>query len=119
MAADPARSATAEIVNVIRSTLSRQNRKTTALLQTSLTKAFCGDPEAFKAIALPFTPDHIVYCRSHPLYVRAPGPTRPPDSNALITSYLRALAAYRTKHGADPFVVCLEGIGLVAVGWRR
>ncbi len=107
------RPATAEIVNVIRSSLSTESRKTTALLQNNLTEQFCSDAAAFKSVALPFTPDQIVYCRSHPVFFRTPGAV---DARPIIRSYLRALAAYRAKHGADPYVVCVQGIGLVTVG---
>ncbi|MEE8441396.1 MAG: SDR family NAD(P)-dependent oxidoreductase, partial [Spirochaetia bacterium] len=105
----------AEIVNVIRSSLSTDGRKTTALLRNDLSEQFCSSPEAFKAVALPFTPDQIVYCRSHPLYVRATT-AGGLDAGPIIKSYIGALAAYRTKHGADPYVVCVQGIGLVTAG---
>ena len=107
--------AVAAIVNVIRSSLSTDGRKTTALLQNNLTEQFCLNSTAFKAVALPFTPDQIVYCRSHPLFVRAPD-AGSQDAGPIIKSYLRALAVYRTKHGADPYVICVQGIGLVAAG---
>jgi rhamnose utilization protein RhaD (predicted bifunctional aldolase and dehydrogenase)/NAD(P)-dependent dehydrogenase (short-subunit alcohol dehydrogenase family) len=110
------RKVTADVISVIRSTLSAAGRKTTSLLQNGLTDAFCGDPAAFKVIALPFTPDQIVYCRSNPLYVRAPGTKAPADAGTIIRNYLAALASYRVKHGVDPYVVCIQGIGLVAIG---
>jgi len=110
--------AVAAIVNVIRSSLSTDARKTTVLRQTDLTDRYCSSPAAFKDVALPFTPDQIVYCRSHPMFVRAPGagPDAPGAADSIIRSYLRALATYRVVHGADPFVVCVQGVGLVTVG---
>ena len=95
----------AALVNVIRSSLSVNGRKTTALLQNALADACCESRARFREVALPFTPDQIVYCRSEALFVPAS-----------VRAWTRALAAYRTTHGVDPYVVAIQGVGVVAAG---
>jgi NAD(P)-dependent dehydrogenase (short-subunit alcohol dehydrogenase family)/rhamnose utilization protein RhaD (predicted bifunctional aldolase and dehydrogenase) len=113
----------AAVVNAVRSTLSGDRRKTTALLRNALTDHFCASQASFRKVALPFTPDQIVYCRSHPLYVRASAgqnstsADRTPQNRAavIIRNYTRALATYRNRYDADPAIICVEGVGVIAV----
>lgn len=64
--------------------------------------------ESFEPLAGAFTPDHIVYAGSAPLYV-----TGTPINSA---AGLRSLVtAYRSEHGVDPRIVAVEGLGVFAV----
>lgn len=51
----------------------------------------------------PFTPDHIVYCKAHPLYLT--------DA----ASIEQAFADYRNVHGYAPKIVLVKGMGFFAV----
>jgi rhamnose utilization protein RhaD (predicted bifunctional aldolase and dehydrogenase) len=57
----------------------------------------------FSVVSKPFTPDHIVYCRSEFLYT---------DRLDVSCAY----AAYRDMNGYTPRIILIEGIGLFVVG---
>lgn len=59
--------------------------------------------ESAEPVLEPFTPDHIVYCKAHPLYLE----------NAADAA--QAFAAYREKHGYAPKIVLIKGWGFFAV----
>jgi len=61
----------------------------------------------------PLSPDQIVYCRSFPLWV----PCKEGDApRKMVERLARGLEAFRAKHGYDPKVIAVEGLGLFAVG---
>ena len=62
---------------------------------------FCENPAA---LLEPFTPDHIVYCKAHPLYAQD------------LASVPALLAEYMAKHGYRPRVFLLKGIGAFCFG---
>ena len=64
---------------------------------------FSASAEAMQPVAEPFTPDHIVYCKAHPLYLTDPA-ILPED-----------FAAYRQKHGYAPKLVYLKDSGFFTV----
>ena len=69
---------------------------------TPLAREFIDSREAMAAAGQgAFTPDQIVYCRTHPLLL-TPGDGR----------QFRAVAAYRSKHGLDPRVVLSPRTGV-------
>ncbi len=65
--------------------------------------AFAADEESAEPLLKPFTPDHIVYCKAHPLYVTSP--------EALDDAF----ASYRAMHGYAPKIVIGKGLGFFAV----
>ena len=65
-------------------------------------------PKEFAPLAGAFTPDHIVYAGSAPLYVTG-------DSIAPAAGLSSLIAAYRHDHGADPRIIAIERLGVVAV----
>ncbi|MCL2810784.1 MAG: class II aldolase/adducin family protein [Clostridia bacterium] len=67
-------------------------------------RAFVKDADAMAPLMAPFTPDHIVYCKHVPLFVK-PGDDLP-----------AAFDAYRKKHGFAPKIVAFEGLGFFALG---
>ena len=68
---------------------------------------FVSDKAQFAALAKPFTPDHIVYCKDEPLFVS-------PDADIS-----KAFADYRIRKGFAPKIVGIEGLGFVALGTSK
>jgi NAD(P)-dependent dehydrogenase (short-subunit alcohol dehydrogenase family)/rhamnose utilization protein RhaD (predicted bifunctional aldolase and dehydrogenase) len=95
-----------ESIPAIRQILSRGGRglKTLKVTCNNLTKLFSESADAFKKVAAPFTPDIIVYCKSHYIWLEDP-------ANAE-----KAIEEYIGKYGHTPKVILIKGIGLVAVG---
>ena len=65
---------------------------------------FVSDPDAFRTLVKPFTPDHIVYCSDEPLYLE-------PDAD-----YSAAFADYTARKGYKPRIVAVRGLGFFAMG---
>ena len=60
--------------------------------------------------SLPFTPDHIVYCRTAPLEAAFDGnPAR------FLESFPRLLDEYAKRHGGKPRVILVSGLGMIGV----
>ena len=97
-------SAATEFLPVVRQILSRGGRglKTLTLTSNALTDWALANPGK---VALPFTPDAIVYCKSDYLVLKAAAA----QAEAAIEAYVKA-------HGHTPRVLLVEGLGLVAVG---
>lgn len=60
--------------------------------------------EDFEPVAHSFTPDHIVYCKTEPIYLESPEELR------------RAFEAYEKSHGFKAKIVVVKGLGLFACG---
>ncbi len=78
---------------------------------------FHSDPELLRRLASAadfaplngvFSPDHIVYAGSRPVYVTG----TPASPVSALTSLL---AAYRKDHGSDPRIIAVGGLGVCAV----
>lgn len=69
--------------------------------------AFLSSRERFAALAEPFTPDHIVYCKAEFLYVENP------DEIA------GDIASYKEAYGYGPRVICVRGVGVLCAGADR
>ncbi|MBR3562955.1 MAG: SDR family NAD(P)-dependent oxidoreductase [Bacteroidales bacterium] len=100
--------AISESIPAIRQILSRGGRglKTLKVTCNELTKQFTESEAGFKKVAAPFTPDLIVYCKSHYIWLE----------DADIAKAEKAIEAYISKYGHTPKVMLIKGIGLVAVG---
>ena len=94
----------AEFIPVVRQVLSRGGRglKTLKVTRNALVDHFLSDPEA---VAVPFNPDEIVYCKSEFLVVEA-------DAQKAE----EAIEAYAARRGHTPKVLLVKDMGLVAVG---
>jgi len=68
------------------------------------TMAFVQGADTMAPLMKPFTPDHIVYCKHVPLYVK---PTQ--DLSA-------TMEAYRAQCGFPPKIVAVQGLGFFALG---
>ena len=100
--------AVSETIPAIRQILSRGGRglKTLKLTCNALTQQFSESKEAFAKVATPFTPDIIVYCRSHYIWLE----------DADVAKAEKAIEDYAAKYGHTPKVLLIKGAGLVAVG---
>ena len=100
-----------ETIPAIRMMLSRHGGlKTLKIRNNSLIRKFASSQKEFVKIAMPFTPDAIVYCKSKYIYLSAK------DSKDLLKKAQKEIDAYTKKNGYTPKVMVIEGIGLVAVG---
>ena len=101
-------SSLAEFIPAIRQILSRSGRglKTLKLTSDELALHFAESKEAFAKVAVPFTPDIIVYCKSHYIWLE----------DADVAKAEKAIEDYVAKYGHTPKVILIKGIGLVAVG---
>lgn len=64
---------------------------------------FAASEEAMRPLTEPFTPDHIVYCKAHPLYL--------PTGCDIQTAF----ADYRAKYGFAPRICYVQGSGFYAL----
>ena len=97
-----------ESIPAIRQILSRGGRglKTLKVTSDELALHFAESKENFAKVAVPFTPDIIVYCKSHYIWLE----------DADIAKAEKAIEEYIAKYGHTPKVILIKGIGLVAVG---
>ena len=101
-----------DTIPAIRQMLSRGGRgmKTLQVTSNALIQSFAESEEAFAAVATPFTPDIIVYCKSQFIYI---APSSPDD---LLAQAEAKIEDYVARRGHTPKVLLIKGIGLVAVG---
>ena len=101
-----------EVIPAIRQMLSRKGRglKTLQVTSSPLALHFAESKEAFAQVAVPFTPDIIVYCKSEYIYLDAD------DTDTLLQQAEERIEAYVARRGHTPKVLLIKGIGLVAVG---
>jgi len=68
--------------------------------------AFADSADAFAPLVESFTPDHIVYCKAHPLFL----------ADTTIDGMKAAFAAFVAKYGYKPKVVFVEKLGMFCIG---
>jgi len=66
---------------------------------------YADSEEAFAPLVESFTPDHIVYCKAHPLFVAGDD----------VDTIKAAFEAFTAKYGYKPKVVFIEKLGMFAV----
>lgn len=101
---------TEEVLPAIRMMVSAQGGKTLKVRKNELIKYFYDSPENQAAIAKPFTPDAIVYCKSNYLFFNNNVPEQ------IIADAKKSISDFVNKFGYLPKVLLIKGIGLVAVG---
>ncbi|MCX7031952.1 MAG: SDR family NAD(P)-dependent oxidoreductase, partial [Spirochaetes bacterium] len=67
-------------------------------------------PRERPGAALPFTPDHIVYCRTAPLEAAFEG-----DAARFLEAFPRLLEEYAKRRGGQPRVILAPGLGMIGV----
>ena len=66
--------------------------------------ALAASKEAFEPVANSFTPDHIVYCKTEPIYLES------------AEDLTKAFHAYEVSHGFKAKIVVIRDLGLFACG---
>ena len=69
---------------------------------------------AFKPVSSAFSPDHIVYCKPYPLFVKAVD-----DLDKQYDLLAAEIAAYEQAHGFAPRVVVVQGLGAFCFGTNK
>ncbi|MDR2765118.1 MAG: SDR family NAD(P)-dependent oxidoreductase [Tannerella sp.] len=100
----------ADVLPALRMMLGEQGLKTLKVRNNSRIAAFASREAEFAKIAVPFSPDIIVYCKSKYLYLT--GET----TEELLAEAGTAIRDYTTQNGYMPKVLLVKGIGLVAAG---
>lgn len=72
---------------------------------------FVQDEAAFYPVSSAYSPDHIVYCRPWPLFV-----PRAEDLEEQYRLLEDGIKTYREKHGFNPKLVAVQGLGVFAHG---
>jgi len=107
----PVDDAVVGILPAIRMLLSVGNSVKIALTRNNtLIAGFCKDEQAFAGASAPFSPDNIVYCKAHPIFVE-----KTETAGEAIADFQIKIEQYRRDHGYDPKMILLKGLGLVAV----
>jgi rhamnose utilization protein RhaD (predicted bifunctional aldolase and dehydrogenase) len=82
----------------------RERGRVSGAYECPLCKHFSQEERFFRKISRPFTPDNIVYCKSHYLFLKA---------GLSDTQVLEKLEAFRSTHGYVPRVIVEERGGLI------
>lgn len=99
-----------EVIPALRMMLSTDALKTLKVRNNALINFFAESKENQQLIAIPFTPDAIVYCKSSYLYINN-------ESNTDIKNEVKKqVVAFTEKNGYLPKILLIKNIGLVAVG---
>lgn len=101
--------AAAEVLPAIRALLSGEALAVGAFLWSPLADHFTRSAAAFADVASAFTPDQIVYCKAHALYVDAEG-----SPEQVIAAFREALRRFTAEHGYAPKIVALRSLGVAA-----
>jgi NAD(P)-dependent dehydrogenase (short-subunit alcohol dehydrogenase family) len=73
--------------------------------------SFIADEEAFEPLASSYTPDHIVYCKADPLFIKSVS-----DIEEQYNLIKAGLNQYKEKYGYNPKIVVVEKLGVFAQG---
>ncbi|MGN1216100.1 MAG: SDR family NAD(P)-dependent oxidoreductase, partial [Candidatus Cryptobacteroides sp.] len=108
----PVCSCVTEVVPAIRAILSRKGRglKTLKVTSNALVAKMTESAESVAKIAVPFSPDIIVYCKSEYIYIDAE------TAEGKIAQAEEKIEEYVARRGHTPKVILIKGIGLVAAG---
>ncbi len=99
-----------EVLPSIRMMVSNEELKTLKVRNNALINYFADSEEIQQLIAIPFTPDAIVYCKSNYIFINS-------ESDEGVRDELKKqVAAFAERNGYTPKIVLIKNIGLVAVG---
>ncbi|HWR99044.1 MAG TPA: class II aldolase/adducin family protein [Prolixibacteraceae bacterium] len=79
-------------------------------IKSELTDLYLTDETSFSKANKSFTPDDIVYCKAHYLYI----PAQATDSD-LLAKTREKIAAYFDKYGYMPKVLTIQHLGIIAI----
>ncbi|MFA6360399.1 MAG: SDR family NAD(P)-dependent oxidoreductase [Dysgonamonadaceae bacterium] len=99
-----------EVLPAIKMMLSTEDLKTLKVRNNALINHFSESEENQKLIAVPFTPDAIVYCKSNYIFLNSESP------EAILEEAKEQNALFAEKNEYLPKIILIKNIGLVAVG---
>jgi NAD(P)-dependent dehydrogenase (short-subunit alcohol dehydrogenase family)/rhamnose utilization protein RhaD (predicted bifunctional aldolase and dehydrogenase) len=94
----------------VRMLLSEGSVKVMKLKYNGLIDHFIQHANKVRLISLPFTPDNIVYCKAHPLYIEETG-----NADEIINEFIRKLRNFKIEYGYNPKIVLIKELGMIAV----
>jgi NAD(P)-dependent dehydrogenase (short-subunit alcohol dehydrogenase family)/rhamnose utilization protein RhaD (predicted bifunctional aldolase and dehydrogenase) len=98
------------VIPALRMLLSQDSVKLVKLKYNPLIEHFIQNEKTVKSISFPFTPDNIVYCRTHPLYIESMG-----SPEEIITEFIHKLREFRSEYDYSPKIVLIKEIGMLAI----
>jgi NAD(P)-dependent dehydrogenase (short-subunit alcohol dehydrogenase family)/rhamnose utilization protein RhaD (predicted bifunctional aldolase and dehydrogenase) len=98
-----------EFLPGMRMMLGEEKAPVAKIRHNSLHTHFYGSRDAFGKAALPFTPDIIVYCKSHYIYIDEIS-----DPGSILNSFSQQLEQFRKDHSYDPKIVMIRNYGIIA-----
>lgn len=93
-----------EIAPALRMLYSQEGKAVVTFCTNGQVMNISSDEKSFAEVKKPFTPDHIVYCKDEPLFVK--------DSADLKADF----AEYVKRKGYNPKIAVVKGLGFFAVG---
>jgi rhamnose utilization protein RhaD (predicted bifunctional aldolase and dehydrogenase) len=86
--------------------------KAVGFLRNNEIASLVRDRQSFYPVSAPFSPDHIVYAGSDPLFVDAPKA----DAEDISRRIDAAWKQHRERTGRDPKVAAVQGLGVFGIG---
>jgi rhamnose utilization protein RhaD (predicted bifunctional aldolase and dehydrogenase) len=86
--------------------------KTVRFLRNNGIAALTGDRRSFYPVSAPFTPDHIVYAGSDPLFVETAGG----DAGEIIRHLEATWKTHLEKTSREPKITAVQGLGVFGIG---
>lgn len=93
----------------IRMMLSRHGLKTLRIRHNKLIKHFYKDKKHFQQISRPFSPDIIVYCKAHYIYIDETG-----NPEKILANAEKQINEFEKKQGFLPKIILIKNLGLIA-----
>jgi NAD(P)-dependent dehydrogenase (short-subunit alcohol dehydrogenase family)/rhamnose utilization protein RhaD (predicted bifunctional aldolase and dehydrogenase) len=97
-----------KIMPALRMIFSSDGLKCARIRNNLLIKHFTASAVNFAQVALPFTPDQIVYCKARAIYLGQDSP------EALIEECQQKVEAYRNQFGYMPRMAAIRNYGIIA-----
>jgi rhamnose utilization protein RhaD (predicted bifunctional aldolase and dehydrogenase)/NAD(P)-dependent dehydrogenase (short-subunit alcohol dehydrogenase family) len=97
------------VLPALRMLLSDDNTRILKYRNNTRIRDFAKNKTAFNKVALPFTPDIIVYCKSKFLYL-----DDATNGEEIIMTASKAIRTFRDKWGYDPKIFMIKDFGMVA-----
>ncbi len=98
------------VVPAIRTILSADGAKIAKIRNNKLVNHFSASSDAYQKVALPFSPDIIVYCKSKFIYLESEG-----SAEEIINEFNEKLEEFKKNNTFLPKVILIKNIGLVGV----
>jgi NAD(P)-dependent dehydrogenase (short-subunit alcohol dehydrogenase family)/rhamnose utilization protein RhaD (predicted bifunctional aldolase and dehydrogenase) len=96
-----------KILPGLRMIFSEESMKVARIRNNALISHFTSGSQNFDKVALPFTPDQIVYCKARAIYLEQDSP------ESILTECRQKVDAYRAKYGYLPKIAGLKNYGIL------